>query len=1242
MMMMNRHHSIRHYGPRVFQANVGRGGPAHDIALHLAHEAGCHVVLLQEPWTRATPGRRLTKTHPGYKTYIPIDNWSERPRVMTYIRRDAGYRVLQPTAGMSRDLLQVILQQPGRPGLVIWNVYNAPTGSEGAGEGLAKLLQIRPGPFTTIAGDFNASHRDWDPARRTTAEGAGLADWAARHNLRLASQPGVSTHDAGGVLDLVFTDDPTAQAEVIDSLDTTSDHRTLQYTLGGPSPPRPLPGRLRLGATWDRDKFLTLLAHAAQPTSENIDTETEDLAQSIHSALAGSTQRTLPRSRGAKWWNSECQLAATAYRQARRTGPAGDERRMLQRAVRRAKRAFWRKTVESADALPKLYKITNWHRNSPQYPSPPLLEPDGNLATSAADKQRLLHNVLLSRHEGATDIPLDSPAVPRRALEWTPLRMPEAFAATCQAQSTTPGQDELPAQVIREAWPIIGSRVFQLFNKCLQEGYHPAHFKAARIVVIPKAGDRNRALPESYRPIALLSCLGKGLERLIARRIVFLALQYEILAEDQCGATSRRAATDLTTALCADVEKIWSQNMVAGMVTLDVKGAFDGVLPGHLILRLRQQGWPPPVLAWTQSFLSGRTASISIDGETSQPRELHCGLPQGSPVSPILFLLYIQPALNLPLNPGCRARYCYADDINFLAAARTMEGCRLLLQAIVDEVWEWGQPNGVHFSEMKTELQYFTPGKRRHQTAGSIQAGGHQIMPKPDKGPDSTTRWLGVHFDQHLTFAQHISLACAKAKKIASHVKSLNGTTYGASTALLRQTVQSCALASLFYGSETWYTKRIRGSSMAQIQKTINAAARAVLPVYRTTPIAALLREIGWPPAPAWLNLAHDRLAARIASTDPQHPLRTRWDSSTMRRIRCRQEIQMGSPTYTPPWGPLDRDKSRVEIAAIGRKAGPDAFSSWAAKRPTLDLTVYSDGSLRDGQAGAGFYITRGPTATTVIKEASIGLGNTATVYDAEIIAATSGLAAALENPMARFATNVTVCLDNEEAAIRLHTGLATRTSAPEILTFNKLKASWPLRPLATPGKHGTVEVRWVPGHQSIHGNEAADRLANAGCSLPPCRTAVSYSAALTLAEDRFHKALQDYWAANAPTRYKDMGIKTGRTMPKELNLPRSTLGRLLAARSGHGDFQDYHVRFNHEDAVLHCSCGEAKSPDHFYYCRAGQSRARLRAPGRQGTQRAIRWLLSSSAGAARFASWCQSSKFYTDICPLPMGPRPA
>lgn len=107
------------------------------------------------------------------------------------------------------------------------------------------------------------------------------------------------------------------------------------------------------------------------------------------------------------------------------------------------------------------------------------------------------------------------------------------------------------------------------------------------------------------------------------------------------------SAIDLTTALLCDIRQAWEEKRVAGLTAVDVKGAFDGVLCNRLILRLRSQGWPDCLVQWVSSFLSKRQVRIRVDHTTTDALPILCGLPQGSPVSPILFLLYIEPLLRL-------------------------------------------------------------------------------------------------------------------------------------------------------------------------------------------------------------------------------------------------------------------------------------------------------------------------------------------------------------------------------------------------------------------------------------------------------------------------------------------------------------------------------------------------------------------------------------------------------------------
>ncbi|KAI1000547.1 hypothetical protein K3495_g7648 [Podosphaera aphanis] len=268
-------------------------------------------------------------------------------------------------------------------------------------------------------------------------------------------------------------------------------------------------------------------------------------------------------------------------------------------------------------------------------------------------------------------------------------------------------------------------------------------------------------------------------------------------------------------------------------------------------------------------------------------------------------------------------------------------------------------------------------------------------------------------------------------------------------------------------------------------------------------------------------------------------------------------------------------------VGASGRARGFEVFRRWSQLRSPLDLTVFSDGSLdRERKVGADFCVYRG---SQEILSGRIPLGHTAQVYDAEIAEAVAGLRAAFSHFMARFATNVAVCLDNEEAAIRLHIGCPTPSSFTRILEFQSLRDVWTRRVRAAATEVGTVQVRWTPGHQGIPRNERADKLAKEPCDLKTCNTEASVARARSLLEERYRQDFAAYWERNAPKRYQDLHIGISLRLPPELLLPRRCLGKLLAARSEYSDFADYHRRFNHNEAELYCSCGQEKSPEHLF-----------------------------------------------------------
>ncbi|EED12709.1 reverse transcriptase, putative [Talaromyces stipitatus ATCC 10500] len=342
--------------------------------------------------------------------------------------------------------------------------------------------------------------------------------------------------------------------------------------------------------------------------------------------------------------------------------------------------------------------------------------------------------------------------------------------------------------------------------------------------------------------------------------------------------------------------------MTASLLTLDVKGAFDAVLPGRLIRRLREQGWPTNLVLWIASFATGRSVQIRLDGEIGPSTDIACGLPQGSPVSGILFMLYIAPLFRLG---NSRNKFSYADDAANLAISTSLAtNCEALSDSL-QEALNWGAAEGITFALDKYELLHFS---RR----------------KADQDPTCTPS-LGILYDKKLTFKWHVGKIASKALTVANALRSLGNTARGVKPYLLQQAVLACVLHKAYYGAETWWPGRTRpgptqtsnrvGEYLKKLTKVVLTGARAVLPVFRTTPISVLYWESGFSPPEIELDRIALLITVRLWRLDPYHPLRRRAEqiasnsrqtSRFARRILALPNSEQINPLQHAPWHPRE------------------------------------------------------------------------------------------------------------------------------------------------------------------------------------------------------------------------------------------------------------------------------------------------------------------------------------------------
>ncbi|RAL62762.1 hypothetical protein DID88_004604 [Monilinia fructigena] len=200
-------------------------------------------------------------------------------------------------------------------------------------------------------------------------------------------------------------------------------------------------------------------------------------------------------------------------------------------ATRKAKREYWRRLIDSASDDADLYKVVGWHRAAPSLKSPPLVV-DGQPIEGTREKAQALLDKVLHRYDSTDDLEAD-PILENRAstLPWdTNVSLEEVERNTIGVSSTSPGADKVTVRLLKACWDSVKGYIRDLFECCLKRSYFPKVWRLAEVVMLPKVGKKDKSSIRSWRPIALLSCVGKGLERTIARRIAWTSLTHSTLS----------------------------------------------------------------------------------------------------------------------------------------------------------------------------------------------------------------------------------------------------------------------------------------------------------------------------------------------------------------------------------------------------------------------------------------------------------------------------------------------------------------------------------------------------------------------------------------------------------------------------------------------------------------------------------------------------------------------------------------
>ena len=557
------------------------------------------------------------------------------------------------------------------------------------------------------------------------------------------------------------------------------------------------------------------------------------------------------------------------------------------RAIGEAKRASWRRFTEEASRdSSKLWRLEKWARTRSGLPPEPAQLPelqgdhpgDPVAATFEEKTQALAARFFPSQKADCTGIQdqqFHDDSFQASFQMDDPINEHEVKQAIQRAGSwSAPGLDGIPAGLLKAC----GSHLVQVLQPLIQASfdleYFPKRFRTAVVAVVPKPNKTpaQRKKVGGWRPISLLNTVGKVFESIIGRRIASAAEQHNLFPDEQMGNRAQRSTMLAVKLVLESVRTAWSRKAVTSLLQLDLKGAYDSVDHLHLLNNLRHIGFPPKVVRWVHSFLSDRSAQLQFDGRKSSFIQLVVGVPQGSPLSPVLFLLYIASLYTRLKEKHGILVVGFSDDTNILSVGRDTAATVRQLEGAWKECEDWAKENGMAFQPEKSELMHFTKGRAADVTP--LRLGPAVITPV------SSARFLGIWLNRKLNWKPQLKKLEQKLERQCRALTGIAASTWGCSLTRAREIYTKVIRSAIAYGAPAYHVPTEPGGNpqgcARNLAKHQSACLRTVLGAYKATPIRQLETEAAVPPLDLYLNYRLANFERRLKASGKAEVIR-RW-----------------------------------------------------------------------------------------------------------------------------------------------------------------------------------------------------------------------------------------------------------------------------------------------------------------------------------------------------------------------------
>ena len=466
--------------------------------------------------------------------------------------------------------------------------------------------------------------------------------------------------------------------------------------------------------------------------------------------------------------------------------------------------------------------------------------------------------------------------------------------------------DGISTKLLKETIDIVGTPLTHIINRSFDTGIVPSQLKTAKVIPIFKANDSN--LLKNYRPVSLLPAISKLLEKIMHNKLVSFLTTNNTLYEHQYGFRSKHSTVHPIIHLlnkCAMATNANEPEYTLA-VLCDLSKAFDVIDHKILLYKLRQYGIRGVVIKWFESYLKDRNQFVNFENNDSDKRNILCGVPQGSILGPLLYLIYVN-----DIFMACDSTILsYADDTTMVSSHPNLKQLYLNANSLVDKLYTWFCANKLSLNAGKTKYIVIRPKHKKCNLDHLILSINGIPLQRIGEGcSETSTKFLGIYLDESLSWKAHISHINKKISRALFAIKQIK---HVFPYEILQTLYHALIFPHIEYGIIAWGSASssiLRATSMLQKRaiRSINKSAynSHTEPLFKSSNIMKIEDVYKYKMALFMFDFSHGRLPLSFDSmfkfTHEIQNYRVTRQSHKIYIPRCKGEFVRKLPYHTLP-----------------------------------------------------------------------------------------------------------------------------------------------------------------------------------------------------------------------------------------------------------------------------------------------------------------------------------------------------